>query len=87
MLVLLFFLLQISSKHPLNLLAIAVGVRQKEIVNKIVEKVIVASLIQFDFDIKLILYLLTHIANGSSLQMILLSCFFTMMVLWMDGRI
>lgn len=67
-----FFWFQSISKRPLNLLAIAVGVKQKEIVNKIVEKVIVVSLIQFDFDIKLILYLLTHIADNSSLQVILL---------------
>ena len=33
----------------------AVGLKQKEIVNKIVEKVIIASLIQFGFDLKLII--------------------------------
>ena len=52
---LIFFLLQGILKRPLNLLAMAVGLEQKEIVNKIVEKVIIASFILFGFDLKLII--------------------------------
>jgi hypothetical protein len=57
-----FLLLQRISKQQLNLWAIA-GIKKKNLVNKIVAKVIVASLIQFDSDLKLVLYLFTHIAN------------------------
>jgi len=49
----------------------AVGLKQKEIVNNIVEKVIISLRVQFLFDLKL-MYLLTHIAGGSSCQVILL---------------
>jgi hypothetical protein len=57
-----FLLLQRISKHQLNLSAIA-GIKKKKFVNKIVAKVIVASLIQLDSDLKLMLYLLNHIAD------------------------
>ncbi|XP_045830714.1 uncharacterized protein LOC123922014 [Trifolium pratense] len=49
-------------KHQLNLWAIA-GIKKKMFVNKIVTKVIVASLIQLDSDLRLMLYLLNHIAD------------------------
>lgn len=45
------FGLQSILKRPLNLLAMTVGLKQKEIVDKIVEKVIIYSLIQFGFDL------------------------------------
>jgi hypothetical protein len=90
-LILSLFFLQTNSNHPLNLLAIPVGVKQKLVVDKIVKKVTVACLLHL-YNNSLIHFHLKLISPhgngiGSSHQVILLSCFFIMMVLWMDGRI
>lgn len=79
---------QNNSKPSTNLLAIAVGIKQKEIVNQIVEKVTVSSLSALSTWWMFRTRYLTLFSNYfSSWQKDLLSCFFIMMVSWMNGMI
>lgn len=90
------YLNQNKSKLGTSLLAIAVGINQKELVNKIVNKVVFFMLfysclskdqiLTYLYKMLKLSYLMTWIIC-SFLQMILSWCFFIMTELWISGMI